>query len=218
VSTSAPPGGASAPSNADTSGDEMRRPRRASALVAAAFMLVGLGTVGVLYDGTLVWLNRLEHPFLFGCVAAGAFGVGVCQLLPTGWLRVLVAVACIAVAGAWGLLGIFVVSVFGMSILPVAAADAPGDREYKAVVHEQPDWIDTVWYVSIRQTRGPLSREWPAGCISNDPTADPSIEHVTWQSPRRLLVTTRNAGITIFVDPRTGKPESPIPSTAKVAC
>jgi hypothetical protein len=67
------------------------------------------------------------------------FGIGACHLICTHWLKVLVAVASIAVAGGWGLLGIMVVSLFRMSILPVASADAPDDRDYQAVVHEQPD-------------------------------------------------------------------------------
>jgi len=61
----------------------------------------------VLYDGNLVWLNRLEHPFLFGCVAAVAFGVGACELIATHWLRVLVAAVTTIVAGAWSTIGLW---------------------------------------------------------------------------------------------------------------
>jgi hypothetical protein len=45
------------------------------------------------------------------------------------------------------------------SLIPDATAHAPGDHEYKAVVHKGQSWIDderTYYDVSIRQTRGLL--------------------------------------------------------------
>jgi hypothetical protein len=209
----------------------VRRTRRRSAHqmttpVAAAGLLRSsrsracsrfLGTVGVLYAGSLVWLNWLENPVIFA-VAAGSFGIGACQFISTTWLRVLVGLAGTAVAVACVLIGAVWMAIVGPPMFAVASGVAPGDSDYKAIVIERPDFMDTVWYVSIRQTRGLLSREWPAGCISNDPTSDPSIEQVIWQSPRRLLVSTGNADVVIHVNPRTGKPESPIPHASRVSC
>ncbi len=218
MSAAAPPGAVSA-SGDDTPRDGTRRERHAVALIGSAFLLVLMGTVGVLHDGNLVWLNRLAHPFLFGCLATAAFGVGMCQLLSTHWLRNLVAAASIIVGGGWFLIGLMFVSVAGgRSLIPHATADAPGDHEYKAVVHKEQSWMDETYYdVSIRQTRGLLSREWPAGCISGEGLygGTLSIHQVHWQSPTRLRVTLgwEGYGITILVDPRTGRPKPPARGT-----
>jgi hypothetical protein len=190
--------------------------RRGFAFIATSTLLVTLGTIGVLYDGNLVWINRLEHPFVFGCIAAAAFGAGVVEFLPWQWLRFLIVLGSGLVVLGWFVIGVFWVSLAGT--WQVAGADAPGDREYEAVVREGNDWIDTVWYVHIRQTRGLLSREWLAGCISSDATSGTSIRQVTWQGSSRLFVSTAGAGITIDVDPRTGKPEPPVPDTARESC
>ena len=207
----ASPGGSSATEESDTLGDDTRRRRWGPLLIAVAFLLVFLGSVGVLYDGNLIWLNRLAHPFLFGCIAAAAFGVGARQLISTHRLRVAITVATIAVGGAWFCLGFLAVLLFGVSILPAASVDAPADREYKAVVHKERSWMGYALYdVSIRQTRGLLSRQWPAGCISNEGNGWP-LHQVRWETPSRLRVTVgwEGYGITIAVDPRTGKPKSP---------
>jgi hypothetical protein len=193
------------------------RKRRGVVLIATSALLVALGTIGVLYNGNLVWINRLEHPFIFGCIAAAAFGVGVVEFIPWAWLRFLIGLASGLVVLGWAMVA-SIVFVWGGISWPVASADAPGDGGYQAVVYEQLDVIDTLWTVSIQQTRGLLSREWHAGCISNDATADSSIEYVQWQSPRHLAVYTANSSIFISVDPRTGKPQSPIPITAREAC
>jgi hypothetical protein len=218
MSAAAPPGAVSSPED-DTPSDETKRERHAVALIGLAFLLVLMGTIGVLYDGNLLWLNRLAHPFLFGCLATAAFGAGLCQLLSTPWLRNLVTTAGIIVFGGWFLIGLMLVSVDGgRSLIPAATADAPGDHEYKAVVHKEQSWIGEPYYdVSIRQTRGLLSREWPAGCISGESLygGTLAIHQVRWQSPTRLRVTLgwEGYGITIRVDPRTGKPKPPAHET-----
>jgi hypothetical protein len=196
------------------------RTRRGVALIGLAWTLVLLGSIGVLYTGNLVWINSLEHPFVFGCLAAGLFAVGIGQLHEESWLHTLTgflsAGAMIGLMIAWGLIGVFWTHMFGTHT--VASADAPGDSRYRAVVVEQSAVIDTLWTVYVRQTRGPLSREWRAGCISSDPTGTGSIEYVQWRSPRHLVVYTDNGGISTSVDPRTGKPQSPIPSSARLGC
>lgn len=191
--------------------------RRGLALIAVSVLLVALGTIGVLYDGNLVWINRLEHPFIFGCIAAAAFGAGLVQFIPWPWLRILIGLTSGLVVLAWAMVANFVY-VWGGIRWPVATTDAPGDHDYQAVVYQQPDVIDTLWTVSIQQTRGLLSRQWHAGCISSDVTGDGFIQYVQWRSPRHLLVVTDNSGIFISVDPRTGKPQSPIPITARAGC
>jgi hypothetical protein len=213
MSAAGPPGRASATGADATSGEGIKRRRWALLLIAVSLLFVLLGTVGALYQGNLIWLNRLEHPFLFGSVAAAAFGVGACRLIATDWLRVLVGMVTIVVGGGWFFLGVMVFSMSGTYLFPAATADAPDDHEYKAVVHKGESWIGDTWYsVSIRQTRGLLSREWPAGCISGDGNFGPlSIHQVRWPSPSRVRVTlgSQAYGTTISVDPRTGKPKSP---------
>lgn len=136
MSAAAPPDALSA-SGDDTPRDGTRRERRAVAQIGLSFLLVLMGTVGVLYDGNLLWLNRLAHPFLFGCLATAAFGVGLNQLLSTHWLRTLIATVSIIVGGGWFLIGMVAASVAGdRSLIPDAIAHAPGDHEYKAVVYK----------------------------------------------------------------------------------
>lgn len=195
------------------------RPRRGLILIEMAWTLVLLGSIGVLYAGNLVWINNLQHPFIFGCLAAGLFAVGISQLEDESWLRALTGFltvgAMIGLMIAWGLIGLLWTWMVGTH--QVASVDAPGDSGYKAVVIEQPDGIDTLGTVYVSQSRGPLSREWPAGCISSDVNDSSSIEDVRWQGPRQLVVTTDDSGILITVDPRTGEPH-PNPVYARVAC
>ena len=191
--------------------------RRGVALLTTALLLVMMGTIGVLYDGNLVWINRLEHPFIFGSIAAAAFGAGLVAFIPWRWLRALTGLASGLVALGWLMIGVLLIP-WGVGSWPIASADAPGESDYQAVVREQHDWIDTFWYVYIQQTRGPLSRQWRAGCISNDATADGSIEAVQWRSARQLVVFTANSSIFISVDPRTGRPRSPIPNYSRESC
>jgi hypothetical protein len=196
------------------------RTRLGVVLIGLAWTLVLLGAVGVLYTGSLVWISNLEHPFIFGCLAAGLFAVGITQLEDESWWHSLTGFlsvgALIGLMVAWGLVGLFWTHMFGAQ--PVASADAPGDSGYRAVVIRQDAVIDTLWTVYVKQTRGPLSRQWRAGCISSDLTGGGPVEYVQWRSPRDLVVYTANGGISTSVDPRTGKPQSPIPSSARLGC
>ncbi len=201
----------------DTKGPN--RTRRGLILIGSGWTLVLLGSIGVLYGGNLVWINNLEHPFVFGCLAAGLLAVGIGQLEEESWFHALTgflsAGVMLGLMFVWGLIGVFWMSIVGTH--QVASADAPGDSDYRAVVIEQVDVIDALWTVYVQQTRGPLSREWWAGCISSDVNDSSSIEDVRWQGPRQLLVTTDHSGILITVDPRTGEPH-PNPVYARVAC
>jgi hypothetical protein len=193
---------------------------RGLVLIGLGWTLVLLGSIGVFYTGTLVWINNLEHPFVFGCLAAGLCAVGISQLEDESWLHAFTGFlsvgAMIGLMIAWGFIGLFWTYMVGTH--PFASADAPGDSGYRAVVIEQDGVIDTVWTVYVRQTRGLLSREWRAGCISSDLIGNESIEYVQWRGPRELVVYTSNGGISNSVDPRTGKPQSPIPSSARSGC
>jgi hypothetical protein len=206
-----PTGGGTGPHAEPGDANGPNRTRRGPILLGSGWALVLLGSIGVFYKGNLVWINHLEHPFIFGCLAAGLFAVGIDQLEDESWLHMLTGflsvVAMTGLAMVWGLVGLLWTAMVGTH--QVASADAPGDNDYKAVVVEQNGVIDTVWTVYIRQTHGLLSREWRAGCISNDGTGDSSIEYVQWQSPKYLAVHTANSSIGIAVDQRTGKPQSP---------
>ena len=196
------------------------RTRVGVVLLGLAWTLVLLPAIGVLYTGTLVWINNLEHPFIFGCLAAGLLAVGITQLEDESWWHALAGFlsvgAMIGLLVTWGLIGVFWTSMVGAH--PVASADGPDDSGYRAVVVEQDGVIDTLWTVYVRQTRGLLSREWRAGCISSDLVGNGSIEFVEWRNPRDLVVYTPNGGISTSVDPRTGRPQSPIPSSARSGC
>lgn len=115
--------------------------RRGLLLIVLAELLVLMGTIGLLYEGNLVWVNRLEHPFVLGCIAAGVFGVGVLQFITKRWQRLLVGFISGCVVVGWFLIGLFWLMLVGT--WPVGHADAPGDA-YQAVVVEGNDWIDTV--------------------------------------------------------------------------
>jgi hypothetical protein len=200
--------------------NESNRTRLGVILIGLAWTLVLLGAIGVLYTGNLVWINNLEHPFIFGCLAAGLLAVGITQLEDESWWHALTGFlsvgAMIGLMVTWGLVGLFWTGLVGAH--PVASADAPGDSGYKAVVVKQDAVIDTRWTVYVQQTRGLLSREWRAGCISSDLAGNDSIEYVQWRSPRNLVVYTPHGGISTSVDQRTGKPQSPIPSSARSGC
>lgn len=72
-------------------------------LASGSFLLVALGTVGVLYSGSLAHVETaLEHPFVFGCAAALTMAVAVFLLVPWRWLSGGVAVICVCVAVLWG--------------------------------------------------------------------------------------------------------------------
>jgi hypothetical protein len=197
----------------------VRRQRHGIAVVALV-LFVALAMIGVGYDGNLVWINRLEHPFVFGGLVTVALTAAWMESIPWHRLRFL-----IGLAGYLAILGGFIIGLFwfvimwlGGAVWPVATVDAPADSGYQAVVYEQHVVIDKLWTVYIQQTRGLLSREWWAGCISNDVNADPSIEGVRWQGPRQLFVVTATSGIFVSVDPRTGKPKSPTSVYARDAC
>lgn len=115
------------------------------------------------------------------------------------------AVICVCVAVLWGFVGLY----FLGPLLPneVGRVPAPPGTDYEAVLVEGADWIDTVWYVSIRQTRGLLSREWELGCITDDDPAH-AFKSLTWDGRRTLVVTTQSESARITVNPRTGHPTS----------
>jgi hypothetical protein len=221
ISVEGHPNGRIASSHADP-GDANgpNRARRGLILIGSAWTLVLLGSIGVLYTGNLVWIHNLEHPFVFGCLAAGLSAAGIGQLQDESWLHALTGLlnvgAMLGLMTAWGIIGLLWTIMVGTH--QVASAEAPGDSGYKAVVTEQNNVIDTLWTVYVSQTRGPLSREWLAGCISSDPTGASSIEYVEWQGPRYLVVYTDHSSIGISVDPRTGKPQSSTPTSAQEAC
>jgi hypothetical protein len=60
----------------------------------------------VLYEGNLVWINQLEHPFIFGCIAAAAFGAGLLEFVSWQWLRFLIGLASGLVVLGWFIAGL----------------------------------------------------------------------------------------------------------------
>lgn len=184
------------------------RQRRGFVLIGIAGLPVLLGSIGVLYTGSLVLLNNLEHPFVFGCLAAAIFGVGFSQLDDKPWLTTLIAVLSLVVAVGWAMLGVMWTAIVDTD--QVDSAEAPGGHDYEAVVHEGADVIDTAWWVSVKQHRGLASREWEVdGCISDD--FGNTYEDVSWRHGRLIFHTTAR-DFAIRVDPQSGKPQSRIPA------
>lgn len=193
--------------DSDTAGVQSRR-RRALTLLAGSGVLVVMGTLGVLYSGSFVWVDwLLEHPFVYGCFAVLLFGKGLLQLVSARWLKIVIGTATLSVVTGWLLIAAGWWWLTGPP-WPVATAEAPGDSDYEAVVHERYGFLETIWVVSVRQTRGPLSREWAAGCITDEVSEE--FKDVSWSGPGTLLVSTGDYDIVVAVDPTSGKPQDTI--------
>jgi hypothetical protein len=98
----------------------------------------------------------------------------------------------------WVLTALLVLLVVGMGIGALIAlagrvdeADAKEspDGRFTVVVAEGAAMIDPVWYITIHQNRGLLSRQWHAGCLNGD---DPANEYdtVSWTGPNTVEVRT----------------------------
>ena len=66
--------------------------------------------------------------------------------------------------------------------------------------------IDPAYVVTIRQSRGLLSRQWPAGCLDGDVPSD-GYASMDWTSDRELSVRTVDGRVlSVRVDLGTGQP------------
>lgn len=186
--------------------DSAHRQRAASvALIAAALIVVALGTWGRLNPGDLVWVGRLlDHPVAFGTIALLLAAWGLARLTGRRWVQVLVLTGAVLVAAAWALVGSVLVALSGDGEI-VATESAP-DAAYVAVVRSTSSgFIDPAWVVSIRQTSGLTAREHEIGCLDGD---DPegTFRAVRWIDAERLEVRTSGHVAIVRVDPATGRP------------
>ena len=81
------------------------------------------------------------------------------------------------------------------------------DADYRLVVH-QGGFFDPIYFLSIEQQTGPLSRSWYVGCLDGDYDW---IEEARWESPGLFLARTsgEDEPIRIQVDPASGQPLEP---------
>ncbi len=197
---------------ARTPDDWLRDPRslgwRVGLLLGiGSFLLVGFGVLGVGYAGPFFHVRTaFDHPFVFGCAAALMMAGAVSFLVPWRWVAGSTAVLCVGVAAVWGLAGWYFVGSLPPEHTTLAAA--PDESGYEVIKTRGSDgWFDSAWYLSIRQTRGLLSREFELGCLSND---DPStaLKSVTWAGSGTLVVSTPSRAVRVRVDSDTGRPIS----------
>ncbi len=171
-------------------------------------LLVLMGCVGVLATYDLVWMDRLlNHPYVYGVLAALLFGVGLAFFMPRKWLRFLTIAACVAIAGLWALYGLFWSYIDGVEEQATVAAPPGRGADYQVVVTQGTDVIDPIWFVTIRQRNSWLAREWQVGCLSGDDGRD-SFAWTKWDSRSRLVIRTESRSVTVRINPRTGEPRA----------
>ena len=180
-------------------------------MIGGSLGLVAAGAVGHWNDGALVWVDRLlNHPFVFGVVAAIGFTTGCALLVPRLWLRSMLIVSGVLVAGFWTMAGWYVHVMWAEpERLSVAAPDGSGSS-YEVVVRDSSDGvIDYAWVLSIRQTGSLVAREWYVGCMSDDAPWN-AFKGVTWEDRGRLVVAAHGGKtFTVAVDPTSGRPLDP---------
>jgi hypothetical protein len=180
-------------------------------LFASSLVLVAAGVLGVFNPGHFVWVERLlDHPFVFGVVAALSLARACWMLIPWPWVEVPLVVAAGVVALLWGLLGVVFFSVFDEpEVLSLPAPEGAG-ASYELVVRQgDDDIIDVGWMLTIRQTDGLLAREWDLGCMTNDAGWKPAHK-IRWLDRGHLVVQSDVGGaFNVDVDPESGEPVSP---------
>jgi hypothetical protein len=84
---------------------------KVTALAGGALVLVALGSLGVVYSGSLNLVPALfGHPFLFGCVAVVMLPSAMYYLVPWRWISHMGLALGVCVSGLWAFLGMLVVA------------------------------------------------------------------------------------------------------------
>jgi hypothetical protein len=176
--------------------------------VAAGTALLVAATVGVLVGERYVWADRLlNHPFGFGVLAWVLLSAVLIGRLRPGLVQAVLFTG--ALCGGLVLAGAGVLS-SGVG-LPSAGeeAAAPG-ASWFAVAAPYTKVIDPAHALTIRQSRGLLSKQWPAGCLNGDAPGD-GYASMGWVSDRELHVRTADGRVlSVRVDPGTGQPQNQV--------
>lgn len=186
----------------------LSRPEVGLGLIVGSFGIVALGVIGWYNPWSLVWVDRLlGHVFVLGVLAALVCGLGVALI---GWRSTWGKVGAIVsglVALCWATIGLVVAVVFSTfapeELAVVRAPQTLDGRDYEAVLRtDSGGLIDPAWTISIRQRGGPLAHEWRACYVEENP----EVEHIYWESRRRLVVVTSQGEHRLAVNPRDGFP------------
>lgn len=186
------------------------RPARPSLLLVGAVVLLVAASLGTVNPGGYVWVERLlHHPFLFGVAVCALLIGAIGGRVQAGRPR---AVMTIVAAGlSVPLLGVLMVALDLVSLRlldEVRRVTAPHSAPYTAVVSHGSRAMDPVWVVSIRQSRGVLSRAWPAACL-NGYAADDGYQGMTWVRPTQLSIRTVDGRqLSVRVDQNSGQPRN----------
>jgi hypothetical protein len=139
------------------------------ALVIGSLLLVVAAAVGMLAS-ELVWADRLlNHPILFGVLAAACGTVGVVLAVPWWWLRIVVVVVGVPVTILGAVLGTWMHQWWQEPELESHPAPDGRGTPYEVVVRSSnAAVIDPAWDLQIRQTAGIGARQWDVGCMNGD--------------------------------------------------
>lgn len=191
------------------------RMTRPSLLLAGALVLVAAAWVGAANPGGYVWVGRLlHHPFLFGLAVSALLIAAIVGRIRTSGTRTVVSIVAgtLSVAALTGLM--VVLDLVSLGLDEVGQISAPDDAPYTAVVSQGTNLIDPVWVVSIRQSRGVLSREWRVGCLNSD-AAEDGYQDMTWVSPSQLSIRTVDGRrLSVQIDTNSGQPKNHIDTGA----
>jgi hypothetical protein len=184
---------------------------RPSLLLASSFVLLIAAWLGATNPGGYVWVERLlHHSFLFGVAVLTLLSAAIGSRFRPSFRRtavLLVVVVPLVAHLGWPLVFLQLQS---LGLKELRQIPAPGDAPYTAVVSEGTAVIDPVWVVSIRQSRGILSREWQVGCLDGDAPQD-GYKGMIWLSPTELSIRTEDGRqLSVQVDDDSGQPRNPI--------
>lgn len=173
----------------------------AAGLAAAAAWALRRNEIRFVVYEALPWPSG---PWL--AVSLLAFGAALAFPLPRVRRKVLVILGC--AGGAAAVLWLMAAPLTGAGRgSEDASYPAPGAATYRLVVHEG-GVFDPIFFLSIEQQRGLLSRSWYVGCLDGD---DDWIEEAGWGSPEMFWARTtgEEETIQIHVDPTSGRPVEP---------
>ncbi|MBO9522978.1 MAG: hypothetical protein J7518_15710 [Nocardioidaceae bacterium] len=147
------------------------------ALLGGAVLLVVLGLVGLRGADRYVVIDRfLGQPFALLLVATPALAASAVCLLRPLWLSLVIAISGLGV-GCW---------FFGLGMLFTSGYDErqatrSPHGDYEAVLGNEPAFVDPIFSVRVRQTRGLLARQWTIGC-------DEFVNKLRWDGPDTLVL------------------------------
>lgn len=184
-----------------------RRGRSRSRAQGLAFLvvlsLVLLLAVRRSESGSLALFREVrQYSWFAAAVVLTMWTVAGARLLKRRWLRLLT-----ATVGAVAVLAVSAIGLLHFWLEPVRGAAkvaAPSER-YSVVVEEGAWGIDTVWRVSVRQSRGLLSREWDVGCLNGDYPPH-SFRAARWQYDETVVLITAGRRALVRVDTESGRP------------